>query len=144
MSDCGCNSGIKIIYSCSGAADVGELADRAVRQLRKDGVAQGSCIAAIGADLSGYVQSAKGADMAIAIDGCSVGCAKLNMEKIGVTPVAINLAELGFKKGESPFSENLLASAVDKIKKMLNGEKKEPELKIKTSSGGGCGCGGRC
>jgi uncharacterized metal-binding protein len=143
MGDCACNTGIKIIYSCSGAADVGELADRAVRQLRKDGIAQGSCIAAIGADLSGYVQSAKGADMTIAIDGCPVGCTKLNLEKIGVTPVAVNLADLGFKKGESAFSESLLTAAVDGIKRVLNGDKIETAVKVNTS-GGGCGCGGNC
>ena len=143
MGDCACNSGVKIIYSCSGAADVGELSDRAVRQLRKEGIAQGSCIAAIGVELSGYVQSAKGADMTIAIDGCPVGCARLNLENIGVTPVAINLAELGFKKGESPYSETLLASAVEGIKKVLSGEKKEVAYKIPVA-GGGCGCGGNC
>lgn len=143
MAGCDCNAGVKIIYSCSGAADVGELADRAVRQLKKEGIAQGSCIVAIGAGLSGYVQSAKGADVNIAIDGCPVGCAKLNLEKIGVTPVAINLADLGFKKGESAFSETLLASAVNSIKKVLNGDRNETVYKVKTS-GGGCGCGGNC
>lgn len=143
MGDCACNSGVKIIYSCSGAADVGELADRAVRQLKKEGIAQGSCIAAIGAVLSGYVQSAKGADMTIAVDGCSVGCTRLNLEKIGVTPVVVNLADLGFKKGESAFSESLLAAAVDSIKKVLNGDKNETVFKVNTS-GGGCGCGGNC
>jgi len=123
MASCDCNNGIKIIYSCSGAADVGELADRAVRQLKKDGIAQGSCIAAIGAELPGYIQSARGAAMAISVDGCSAGCAKLNLEKSGVTPVAINLADLGYKKGESMFSEALLASAVNDIKEVLNGKK---------------------
>lgn len=134
MGSCDCNSGIKIIYSCSGAADVGELADRAVRQLRKEGIAQGSCIAAIGADLSGYVQSAKGADMTIAVDGCSVGCTRLNLEKIGATPVAIDLTGLGYKKGESPYSDQLLSSVVNDIKKVLNGD-------IKNPVSGGCGCG---
>lgn len=143
MGDCACNSGVKIIYSCSGAADVGELADRAVRQLKKEGIAQGSCIAAVGAGLSGYVQSAKGADITIAVDGCSVGCTRLNLEKIGLTPVAVNLADLGFKKGESAFSESLLAAAVDSIKKVLNGDKVETVFKVNTS-GGGCGCGGNC
>jgi len=137
MGECACNTGIKIIYSCSGAADVGELADRAVRQIRKEGIAQGSCIAAIGADLSGYVQSAKGADMVIAVDGCSVGCARLNLEKIGVTPVAIDLTGLGYKKGESPYSDQLLSSAVNDIKKVLSGDVKKEA--IKTGSGG-CGC----
>jgi uncharacterized metal-binding protein len=143
MATCDCSNGVRIIYSCSGAADVGELADRAVRELRKEGVAQGSCIAAIGAELSGYIQSAKGADVTITIDGCSMGCARLNLSKIGVTPVAINLADLGYKKGESAFSDNLLTSVVDDIKKVLNGEKNGTEYKA-DSTGGGCGCGGNC
>ena len=138
MAGCDCNTGVKIIYSCSGAADVGELADRAVRQLRKEGVAQGSCIAAVGADLSGYVQSAKGADMAIAVDGCSVGCTRLNLEKIGVAPVAIDLTGLGYKKGESPYSDQLLSSVVSDIKKVLSGDMKKEEINKPVS--GGCGC----
>lgn len=142
MTECACNTGVKIIYSCSGAADVGELGDRAVRELRKEGIAQGSCIAAIGAELSGYVQSAKGADTVITVDGCQVACAKKNLEKIGVTPVAINLAELGYKKGESPYSEQLLSSVVKDIKKVLSGDVKTTELKVPVS--GGCGCGGSC
>ncbi len=141
MSDCACNSGVRLIYSCSGAADVGELADRAVRALRKEGVAQGSCIAGVGAGLSGYVQSAKGADLAIAVDGCPVACVKKNLEKIGVVPLAINLAELGFKKGESPFSEDLLNTAVAEIKKAMNNDMQKE--KTETSSSG-CGCGASC
>lgn len=142
MSDCACNTGIKLIYSCSGAADVGELADRAVRVLRKDGIAQGSCIAGIGAGLSGYVQSAKGADMTIAIDGCPVACVKKNLEKIGVKPVAVNLAELGYKKGESPFSEELLSSVVADLKNAINKENQKENTG--TSEQSACGCGGNC
>ena len=142
MSECCGSDSVKIIYSCSGAADVGELADRAVRALKKEGIAQGSCIAAIGAGLSGYVQSAMGADMTITVDGCSVACARKNMEKIGVNPVSVVLTELGYEKGKSPYSEKLFSSVVDDIRKILTSERKAdlPESR----SQGGCGCGGHC
>ena len=62
MAEC-CSGGVRLIYSCSGAADVGEVADRVVRKLRDDGFAKMTCLAGVGADLSGFVQSAKGADV---------------------------------------------------------------------------------
>ena len=57
MADC-CKAGTKLIYACSGAADVGEIADRVVRRLRREGFTKMTCLAGIGAGLSGYVQSA--------------------------------------------------------------------------------------
>jgi uncharacterized metal-binding protein len=39
MAEC-CGGGTKLIYACSGAADVGEIADRVARKLRADGVAR--------------------------------------------------------------------------------------------------------
>lgn len=68
-----CSGGTRMIYACSGAADVGEIADGVARKLRDEGFAKMSCLAAIGADLSGYVQTAKAADTVVAIDGCSTG-----------------------------------------------------------------------
>ncbi len=61
-----------------------------------------TCLASIGAGLSGYVQSAKGAGENITIDGCSVACAKKALENIGVTPTAYILTDLGLIKGKSP------------------------------------------
>lgn len=144
MAACDCNTSVKLIYSCSGAADVGELADRVTRQLRRDGIAQGSCVAALGADLSGFVQSAKGADVNITIDGCPVACAKKILERSGVTPVAINLADLGCKKGESAYSEQLVSKVTDDVKKILNGDIKVSVTEIKSAGGCGCGCSGNC
>ncbi len=68
-----CSGGILMIYACSGAADMGEIADGVARKLRDEGFAKMSCLAAIGADLSGYVQTAKAADTVVAIDGCRQG-----------------------------------------------------------------------
>jgi uncharacterized metal-binding protein len=36
MAEC-CSTGTQLIYACSGAADVGEIADRVVRKLRSEG-----------------------------------------------------------------------------------------------------------
>ena len=85
MADC-CKGETKLIYACSGAADVGEIADRVVRKLRSEGDFLMTCLAGVGAGLSGYVQSAKGADANITIDGCPVACARKTLERIGVTP----------------------------------------------------------
>lgn len=139
MGDCACNSGTKIIYSCSGAADVGEIADRAVRALRREGFAQGSCVAAIGAGLPGFVESAKGADVNITVDGCSVGCARKILENLGVTPVSYIVTEMGFKKGSSPANPEAIETVYRNIK-----EGKTGEQKITVVSGCGCGCGGSC
>jgi len=60
-----------LIYACSGAADVGEIADQVARRLRAEGFTKMTCLAGIGAGLQNYVQSAKDSDVNIAIDGCS-------------------------------------------------------------------------
>ncbi len=100
-----CATGTRLLYTCSGASDVGELADRAVRKLWKEGFATKTCLAGVGADISGFVLSAKGADANIAVDGCPLACARKTLERIGVTPVAVMLGDLGYAKGESPVTE---------------------------------------
>lgn len=136
MSEC-CGTETKLVYACSGAADVGEIADRVVRKLRRESSYRMTCLAGIGADISGYVQSAKGADENITIDGCAVACAKKTLERIGVVPTSYILTELGLVKGESPVSEKIVVLMCEKIKK-ANSAKTVLD-RIVTS---GCGCGG--
>jgi len=115
MTEC-CGSQTRLIYSCSGAADVGEIADRVTRRLRNDGYAKMACLAAVGAELSGYVQSARGADVAITIDGCAHACARKSLERIGVKPVSYILTKMGLVKGETPISEAIIAGLAGEIK----------------------------
>jgi uncharacterized metal-binding protein len=138
MAEC-CSTKTNLIYACSGAADVGEIADRVARKLRTEGAAGMSCLAALGAGLSGYVQSAKGADENITIDGCAVACAKKTLEQIGVTPTSYILTELGLVKGESPVTEKIIAQMSEKIKN-TNGNQ-ATSVQMKTV---GCSCGGKC
>ena len=134
MSEC-CSGGVRMIYACSGAADVGEIADRVARKLRDEGFAKMSCLAAIGADLSGYVQTAKAADTVIAIDGCPTACARKNLERIGITPVSYVLTEMGCEKGSSPVTED----TITRLAALVRAEK--PSTSV-SGPGGGCGCCG--
>jgi uncharacterized metal-binding protein len=138
MADC-CKGETKLIYACSGAADVGEIADRVVRKLRSEGDFLMTCLAGVGAGLSGYVQSAKGADANITIDGCPVACARKTLERIGVTPKSYILTELGLVKGKAAVSEKIINEMCEKIKN-TNGSKPVKEKIIS----GGCSCGGKC
>jgi uncharacterized metal-binding protein len=133
---CCSEGGIKLLYPCSGAADVGELTDRAVRKLWKQGFAQKTCLAGVGGDVAGFVQSAKGADINITVDGCPIACARKSLERIGVKPVSIMLADLGFKKGESPVTEENIARIASAVEEACS---ISPKTEAGASlSGGGC------
>ena len=134
MAEC-CGGGTKLIYSCSGSADVGEIADHVTRKLRDDGFAKMTCLAGIGAGLSGYVQSAKGADEVITIDGCVTACARKSLERIGVQPTSYILTDLGLEKHETPVTDQVVNEVLEKIKKNV-GFSANPTR----SSGDGC-CG---
>lgn len=138
MADC-CGGRTKLIYACSGAADVGEIADQVARKLRGDGFARMTCLAGLGAGLSGYVESAKGADENITIDGCPVACARKSLERIGVAPISYVLTELGLVKGESPISEKIVIGMCEKIK-TANASGVLPV----GITAGECDCGGKC
>jgi uncharacterized metal-binding protein len=140
MEEC-CGGKTKLIYSCSGAADVGEIADRVVRKLRSEGFSRMTCLAGIAAGLSGYVQSAKGADENITIDGCGVACAKQTLERIGVTPTSYVLTELGLVKGKSPATEKIVAEMCAKIKNDHSSITLIEQIMPVT---GGCSCNGKC
>ena len=121
MSGCECGSKTRIMYACSGAADVGEVADKVARKLRAEGFAKLTCLAAIGANLSGYVESAKGADENITIDGCPVACAKKNLERLGLMPKSIILTEMGLIKGQTPSSDKVVDETAKNIIEKLGG-----------------------
>lgn len=114
---CGCSKeNTVLLYSCSGSADVGEIADRIVRKLRHEQIGKMTCLAGIGADLTGFIESAKGTNQNITIDGCQVACAKKTLERIGVTPISYILTDMGLTKGITPVSDEIILEMSQKIK----------------------------
>jgi len=100
---CTCRSGPTLIFACSGAADVGELTDRAARRLSREKTARMYCIAAIGARIDEYMTNTQAASRILLLDGCEQHCAKRVMEQAGFSDyVHVCLADHGFVKGEAP------------------------------------------
>ena len=120
-NNCCCGGKTRLIYACSGASDVGEIADKVARRLRDKGVGNMTCLAAIGANLSGFVESAKGANENIVIDGCPIKCGKNVLQGKGVKKVkSFVLADFGLKKGETPVTKKIVDKISKEIKEKLD------------------------
>ena len=105
-----CTPAATIIFPCSGAADVGEIADHAARKLRDDGVGKMSCLAGIGGRVSNLMDVAKAAQAILAIDGCPLHCARNTLKTAGFTKFEhVCLSDLGLEKGKTPVTEDVVA-----------------------------------
>jgi len=116
MSDCKCgNQKTVIITACSGAANTGLLADRVARKLRADGLGAMTCLAALGAELSGYVESARGADRNIVLDGCPVGCGAKIYAKLGLPYEELLMTDFGVEKGKTDITDALVGDITSRV-----------------------------
>jgi uncharacterized metal-binding protein len=103
----GCDeNSAKVVFACSGAADVGEITDLVARKLQKKGKAQMKCLAFVGAEITEMIDSVRGAKILV-IDGCSKDCGKIAMCKNGFSDFThLRLTELGYSKGSTPADEH--------------------------------------
>lgn len=124
MSDnkkgCACEGGVRLIFPCSGAADVGEISDRAARTMSADGHGKMFCLAGIGGNISGMIASARGADQVLVIDGCGLDCAKKTMEERGVENFFhFRVTDMGMEKSKSPATNDRIQLVAQKGKELL-------------------------
>ena len=107
---CTCGSAPKLIFACSGAADVGAVADQAARKLTKDGAGKMFCLAGIGGRVPGILTTTQSAARILAIDGCPLNCAKNSLEQAGFKAYEhLQLADLGMEKGKTPPTPEAIA-----------------------------------
>ena len=112
--DCCTPSGNIMILACSGGSNVGQLSNQAAVELTQEGFGKMFCLAGIGAQLSGFVQSAKDVPDMVVLDGCSVGCAKGILEQADIPPNNyLVLTDLGIEKNKD---FNLNREAIDRVK----------------------------
>ena len=117
---CACSAAPKLIFSCSGAADVGELADRTARNLSRNGNGKMFCLAGIGGRVSGIIKSTEAAASILAIDGCALDCTKKSLEEAGLKNFNhLRLTDLGFEKGNTEVDTDAIAQVADKAKMYL-------------------------
>jgi uncharacterized metal-binding protein len=114
-NQCSCNGNNKLIFACSGAADVGELSDRAARVLHREGKGKMYCLSGIGAKLTNFIETANSTSKILAIDGCPVDCARKVLENAGISTFDhIRITDLGFQKGTTTIDENAINTVASK------------------------------
>ena len=113
--NCACGGGVKLIFPCSGAADVGEISDRAARQMTGRGTGKMFCLAGIGGNISGMIDYAAGADQVLVIDGCSLDCARKTLEEKHIGGFThFRVTDMDMEKGKSPATEERITAVAEK------------------------------
>ena len=103
-----------MLLACSGASNVGQLANQAAVELAREGFGKMFCLAGVGARLSEFVRSASEAPVLVAIDGCPVGCAKKILEHAEVPLKSyVAVTNLGIEKNTDT---KLKREEMDKVK----------------------------
>ena len=121
MMPCSCGGECEtiLIYSCAGAANTGLLADQVARALYRDKTGVMTCLAAVGAEMSGFVESARNATRNIVIDGCPIGCGKKIFEARGLPHEHYITTDFDVVKGKTPITgdviERVAGTTRDKI-----------------------------
>jgi len=119
---CACSAAPKLIFACSGAADVGAISDQAARKLTREGAGKMYCLAGIGGRISGILKTTEAAARILAMDGCPLNCVKNCLEQAGFTKFEhLQLADLGLEKGKSPVNDENIARVCEAGGKALLG-----------------------
>ncbi len=115
-----CTPASKLIFACSGAADVGKIADLSARKLTEDGVGKMFCLAGVGGRVKPIMEATQAAKMILAIDGCPLNCARNTLEQAGFKDFEhICLADIGMEKGKTPATEEAVAKVASQGKAKL-------------------------
>ncbi|MBM4017900.1 MAG: zinc-binding protein [Planctomycetes bacterium] len=111
---------VRLVFACSGAVDVGEIADRAARMLNREGAARMYCLGGIGAHLDESLADARKAGRILAIDGCPQDCARKCLEQAGLANIRhMRITDHQMEKGKTPVSVHNVSLAADRARHAL-------------------------
>ena len=115
-----CAGGPKLIFSCSGAADVGEISDRAARNMSREEAGKMFCLAGIGGRVPGIMKMTGTASKILAIDGCELDCVKNCLQQAGFDNYEhFRVTDLGLEKGNTDINDENIAKVTVKGKEIL-------------------------
>ncbi len=108
--------------SCSGASNAGEFADKITRLLDSSGDVNMNCLTKIAIGDAALIDKYKAAGgNAIAIDGCTVHCAKKILEAAGVSGFThITITDLGVQKGTTPVTQEHIERIVTTVRSLIH------------------------
>lgn len=116
-----------LMFCCSGAADVAEIGDRAVRALHHTGGAKMFCLAGIAGKVELIETNTRGAGRLLVVDGCDSDCARKTMEIGGFTKfIHLRVSDLGLEKGKSPVTDERVAMVAARLRALLGSELEVP------------------
>ncbi len=142
MAENCCTTAVPImILACAGGSNVGQLSNQAAVELTEEGLGKLFCLAGIGANLSGFVQSARDIAQLVVLDGCEIGCAKGILERTGV-PLRgyVVITDLGIQKNKNL---SLIRDEVEQVKRAARDLCGASTSAGMATSGGCCSCGGQ-
>ena len=110
-----------LLLACSGAANVGEVADRACRQLMREKCGSMFCLAGLGGDIATMVETARDADVNVVVDGCEVDCGRRTLERHGLRNVMhVRITDLDIEKTKgAPATDEQVSVVVRHVKEKL-------------------------
>ena len=109
-----------LVFSCSGCADVGAVADQAARRLAREGVGKQFCLAGVGGRIQPIMERTATAKRLLAIEGCNLECVSNCLKQAGFTHyVQLRLADLGLEKGRTDISRENVTKVTEKAKALL-------------------------
>lgn len=115
-----CTPASRLVFACSGAADVGKIADLTARKLTEEGAGKMFCLAGVGGRVKAIMEGTKAAQAILAIDGCPLHCARNTLLQAGFKKFEhLCLADMGMVKGKTPPTEQAVAKAAKRGKSML-------------------------
>lgn len=143
----------RIIFSCAGVANTGQITNCAAIQLSVEGYGSPACVALLATGAEGLKKNAAKADEILVLDGCPVACATKIAKTQGIhVDQAIIVTELDIAKaGALEYTDEDIENVVSAVWEGIGrtGESKRSNLhtdenpNIKSESPG-CGCGGEC
>ncbi len=109
-----------LILACSGAADVGGIADMVARRMARNGSGKMHCLAGSGGKVPAIMSSISLSSRSPAIDGYDRKCAKKTLTRGGhLLSYHLCLADLGMEKGKTPVTTDAIDMAARKTTEVL-------------------------
>jgi uncharacterized metal-binding protein len=116
-----------LVFTCSGAADVGEMTDRVARQLTRDGVAEMFCLAGIGGRVEWILEVTGEEEEILVLDGCAQSCARKTLEEAGFkVKHHVRMSDLGLKKRQTPVTRASVRKVADQVNQAVSGKPISP------------------
>ena len=119
---------LPLVYSCSGCSSAAQLANHVAVRLDREQLAEMSCIAGVGGDVTPLVRTATSDRPIIALDGCELQCVKNCLKRHGVEPsLHYTLSALGVRKRyHLDFDRNEAEAVLAKVRQdLLEGTPRE-------------------